>query len=453
MRMVGEKWDLVVAGAGPAGCTLAAKVAAAGSKVLVLGNAEEPGRGRDWVIDVEKTVFDVAGVPFPVKDALRDECESEVMLSPVAGHEIKLLPAPIVPIRNGVYVRQLATWASEKGARVQEGCTVLGPVMEAGAVTGVHYRGISGGEATASAPVVADCTGIVGAVRRDTPSDWVLNGEVDPSDIVLARREVRKVDVDKAAEEVEMGRIRSKVRTGIVSGIGTYSTQLYYLDLDKGYIDILVGIKPNPNLPTPDDWFRQKMEQWPFVGEKIFGDGGPIPIRRTWDSLVGDGLVVLGDCACQVIPAHGSGAASALIAADLVSKTVIRALGEGRYDRSALWDYCHAFQSGRGALLAYFDVMRKHTDNVGPKDVDKMIKYGILGAEENYSGMVPELYELGVAGALKKAVKGIPALHILAGFAGASMRANKLMKHYQEYPEKYSAQALSAWISGLSGLY
>ena len=33
------------------------------------------------------------------------------------------------------------------------------------------------------------------------------------------------------------------------------------------------------------------------------------------------------------------------------------------------------------------------------------------------------------------------------------MRANKLMKHYQAYPEKYSVQALSAWISGLSGLY
>ena len=67
--------------------------------------------------------------------------------------------------------------------------------------------------------------------------------------------------------------------------------------------------------------------------------------------------------------------------------------------------------------------------------------------------MVPELYELGVSGALKKVMKGIPALRILAGFAGASKKANKLLKHYREYPEKYSAQALSAWTSCLSGLY
>jgi flavin-dependent dehydrogenase len=375
------------------------------------------------------------------------------MVSPLEGHEITLLPAPIVPIRNGVYVKQLAAWAGEMGAEVRTGFAILGPIVEADTVTGVRYRGSNGTESTAHAQVVADCTGIVGAVRRKAPPGWELGGEVGQSEIVLARREVRKIDVDKAAEEVEMGRIRNKVRTGIVAGLGTYSTQLYYLDIDNGYIDILVGVKPKANLPTPEDWFKRKVEQWSFVGEKIFGDGGPIPIRRTWNSLVGDGLVVLGDSACQVIPAHGSGTASALIAADLASGTLIRALGKGRCDRSALWDYCHAFQSGRGALLAYYDVMRKHTDTLGPKDVDKMIKYGILSAQENYSAMVPELYELGVSGALKKAVRGIPALRILTGLAVASLNANKLMKHYKEYPDQYSAQALSAWISGLSGLY
>ena len=453
MNSVEEKWDLVIAGAGPAGCALAAKSAAHGFKVLVLEREDEPGRGRDWVVDVEKTVFEAADVPFPEGDALRDDCESEVMVSPVAGHEVTLLPAPIVPIRNGAYMRQLAAWAGEKGADIRTGHSVLGPVMEEGALKGVRYKGSNGAESTASASVVADCTGLTGAVRRYTPSEWAIDGDVGPPDIVLARREVRKVDVKAAAGEVEKGKIRNKVRTGIVSGIGTYSTQLYYLDLDEGYIDILVGVKPHPELPTPEEWFKRKLEEWTFVGDKIFGDGGPIPIRRSWDALVGDGFVVLGDSACQVIPAHGSGTASALIAADLASKTVIRALEKGRFDRAVLWDYCHAYQSGRGALLAYFDVMRRHTDTVGPRDVDKMIRYGILSAEENYSGSVPELYELGVSGALKKAIKAIPALNILAGFAGASMRANKLMKHYQQYPEKYSAEALSTWITGLSGLY
>jgi len=32
------------------------------------------------------------------------------------------------------------------------------------------------------------------------------------------------------------------------------------------------------------------------------------------------------------------------------------------------------------------------------------------------------------------------------------VRANKLMRHYQEHPGKYSAEALSIWISGLTGI-
>jgi len=40
---VEEKWDRVVAGAGPEGCSLAAKVASVGLRVLILEAMEEPG--------------------------------------------------------------------------------------------------------------------------------------------------------------------------------------------------------------------------------------------------------------------------------------------------------------------------------------------------------------------------------------------------------------------------
>ena len=83
---------------------------------------------------MEKTVFAAADIPFPEGDALRDDCESEVMVSPVAGHEVTLIPAPIVPIRNGAYMRQLAAWAGEKGADIRTGHSVLGPVIETGAI-------------------------------------------------------------------------------------------------------------------------------------------------------------------------------------------------------------------------------------------------------------------------------------------------------------------------------
>jgi len=109
---------------------------------------------------------------------------------------------------------------------------------------------------------------------------------------------------------------------------------------------------------------------------------------------VGEGLLLLVDSAFPVIPTHGSGTASALIAADQASRAVISAHGEGRSGREELWGYCHAFQSGRGALFAYYYAVGLHTDRLKTRDTDRMIKNGILTAEETYSGVVPELLKL-----------------------------------------------------------
>ncbi|MCJ7652433.1 MAG: hypothetical protein MUO75_01885 [Actinobacteria bacterium] len=135
---------------------------------------------------------------------------------------------------------------------------------------------------------------------------------------------------------------------------------------------------------------------------------------------MGEGLLLLGDSACPVIPTHGSGTASALIAADQASRAVISAHGEGRSGREEPGGgYCHAFQSGRGALLAYYYAVGLHTDRLKTRDTDRMIKNGILTAEETYSGLVPELLKLSFSGLLKKAVNGFTVMPPLLGFAPA----------------------------------
>ena len=442
-------WDLIVAGGGPAGCALAAKVASTGARVLLLEKEDEPGRGLSWIVDVESTAFEAAGVPFPGDDACRPEPERAVLVSPVSGREVDLIPSPTTPIRNDIYVRQLARWARDSGAEIRTGRGVRGPLLEGDVVAGVNFTDADGTNRNVSAPIVADCTGLVGAVRHGTPSAWGLNMDVDFFDIVVARRDVRRLDVEAAARAVQERLIENRVQVQGVSVHGGYSVEIYYMDLDQGYIDILIGAKPGPGIPTPDASFEKIFKRFPFIGEKIFGDGGAIPIRRTWDSLVGDGFLVVGDSACQVIPMHGSGTASALIAADLASKTISRALAEKRYDRAALWDYCYSFQSGRGALLAYYYALRLHADDMTSEDIDRMIRRGVLAAEDVHSGLVPEPFDPGPGILVKKFLKGILVLPLLFGFAKAGLRAEKLMKHYQRYPARYSPEELRSWVSRL----
>jgi hypothetical protein len=223
----------------------------------------------------------------------------------------------------------------------------------------------------------------------------------------------------------------------------------FYLDIEGGFADILVGIKPSAGLPTADERFDQVLGEAGFIGEKIFGDGGPIPIRRPLDTLAADGLVVLGDSACQVIPASGSGTASALIAADIASMVVGRALGEGRWDRTALWGYCREFQSRRGALLAYYDVLRAFTDTMESSDIEWLIAKGILTAEEITSGLVPRVFRPRPAAMVQKLLRGYGRPGLLTAFAATGIRAQRLMGHFRKYPERYSESALEDWVESL----
>ena len=441
-------WDLVVAGAGPAGCALAAKCARRGARVLLLDRGKAPGEGREWIVDVEETAFDAASVPRPGAEALWKEPEKTVIASPSGEHVVELPPTPLVPVRNGDYVRQLASWAAESGARLLTGATVVGPLFENGAVAGVSV--MTGGSAESiTSHITADCTGIAGTLRNDTPEAWGISRPVLPVDTVLARREVRRIDAGAAAHAIRERAVSDRLRTDRTGAHGAYSVESFYLDLEGGFVDMLVGIKPSPGLPSADDRFQELIREFGFIGEKIFGDGGPIPIRRPLDALAADGLVVLGDSACQVIPASGSGTASALIAADIASRAVASALGEGRYDRSALWGYCREFQSGRGALLAYYDVLRTFTDTLEERDLEWLIARGVLTAEEVTSGLVPRVFKPRPTALIRKLFRGYSRVGLLSAFAATGIKAQKVMRHFRKYPERYEERALADWVNRL----
>lgn len=441
-------YDVLVAGAGPAGCALAAKCAGAGARVLLVEAAGSPGEGRDWIVDVEESAFGAAGVPRPGPDALWKEPEKTVVSSPSGRHVLDLPPTHLVPTRNGAYVKELAAWAESSGATLLTGARVRGPLVEGGAVKGVSIFS-DGSTEPVRAKVVADCTGIAGAVRSGAPASWGMSAAVGASDIVLARREVLGVDPVAARRAVDSGKVSNRLRTDRTGATGAYSVESFYLDIEGGFADILVGIKPGPRLPTADERFEEIVSGHGFIGEKIFGDGGPIPIRRPLDALVGDGLLVLGDSACQVIPVSGSGTASALIAAHLASRAVAGALGEGRFDRGALWPYARAFQAERGALLAYYDVMRSFTDTLDSGDVEWLIAHGILTAEEITSGLAPRVFKPRPLAMLEKVARGRGRLKLLAAFAAVGLRAQRVHRHFRRYPATYDPGAMSRWIAGV----
>jgi flavin-dependent dehydrogenase len=443
-----DRWDLIVAGAGPSGCALAAKVAGSGGKVLLLERESEPAAGRDWVVDVERSTFAAARVPPPEEEDLFAEPDRTVLVTSDRRHSIELMDPPLVPVRNSRYVKRLSRWAVSEGAVLRTSCVASEPIIRDGAAVGL-MASVGGGEPEPFyGSIIADCTGISGKLRRKTPASWLLDPAVSPSDIVLARRETRRIDPVEVRKAIEPGLMMDRVRIDRSGAQGVYSIETCFLDLDAGFVDILVGVKPGSG-PGADERFAAILRERPYIGEKVFGDGGPIPIRRGLDTLVADGLLVLGDCACQTIPAHGSGTASALLAADLASASILRALEVGRSDRQALWGYNYAFQAGRGAVLAYYDVVRRHTEHLTVPQFDALIAAGVLSPREVYSGLIPEVPHMGPAEILSKLSRGRRTLGLLAGFAKAGISAERTMKHFADYPSFYRPGAVEEWAKGM----
>lgn len=440
------EWDLLVAGAGAAGCALAAKAAECGARVLLLERNAAPGEGRDWIIDMSFDTFDKARVPRPSADEVFSEPAHTFLVTEDRSCMLPLHTSPLVPVRNVPYLAKLKDWAVTSGATVRTGCEARQLILEGGMARGAVVS--SGGrDEPVRALVTADCTGIAGTLRMQAPASWGISEELRGEDIVLARRETRRIDTGAARAAQAEGFMTDGFRLDRTAFQGAYSVETCFLDLDRGFVDILVGVKPGSG-PTADEHFGAMLDERPYIGEKVFGDGAPIPVRRPLDAFTGEGLVVLGDSACQVIPAHGSGAASAMIAADCCAPAVLNAIRKGRADREALWGYNYDFMTRRGAMLAYYDVVRRQTEAFGAQVVERMIKSGVMGADEVYTGLTLNRPKIGLAVIASKR-GAYKVAEILPALAGAGIRGELARRHYMHYPPVHRPGRLEDWKKGM----
>jgi len=81
----GETWkmyDLIVVGAGTAGCMVAQRTAAQGYKVLLLDRKPLDDLGHTWVNGVERGVFSRVGIPDPPGEETMSSPLSSRLMSP-----------------------------------------------------------------------------------------------------------------------------------------------------------------------------------------------------------------------------------------------------------------------------------------------------------------------------------------------------------------------------------
>jgi len=360
--------DVAVLGAGTAGAATALHCARRGMRVLLIDKQQRDACGARWVNGVNVRQFAEADIALPVGD----ECISDpVNFHLIAQYGPSRVVVPgdvhgIMDVDMRLLVQRLQDDAEAQGVVFLDGVDVTSSDDE------LRRGEVRIGDDTYRAKVVVDASGLAGRHLLQGP-------RVPREHICVASQAVFDVkDHNKADAFFE----RNGVPVGEVccfSGVeGGYS--IINVRKDDDHIAILTGSIPalglQPGGKMLDDFVAEHDD---IFGERLFGGTRAIPLRRPRD-VMGDGRVAaVGDAACQVFSAHGSGIAQGMIAG--------RVLAEVLSGGGTPADYSRAFLRRHGGLLAAYDLFRRLSSTFSPDDLRLLMQSGLFDAHAAGSGM------------------------------------------------------------------
>ncbi len=381
MTELPSSWDVLVVGAGSAGAAAARNLARAGRSVLAVDARPLDGAGAQWVNALPAWMFERADIALPLEPELRASGPHYVMLDAHGERRGALPRSPLLFVDMRRLIDRLQREACEAGATLVGGASVRAVRLVEGRPSSARLSIVDASGAERSQEVAArlfvDASGMAGVLRTRVPSLAREAPSPKGADVCAAAQEVRRiVDVEGARAFLTRVGARSRDAIGYLGLQGGFSTLLLQLDLEAKEVEILTGATALPEYPSGQKMLRDFVARERWIGERVFGGSGAIPIRRPYERLAVPGLALIGDAACQVFPAHGSGIGAGLIAARMLADAV-----SGFDDPGAgapLARYEAAFHRETGALLAAYDVFRRLAQSLPPNDVRALLASGLL---------------------------------------------------------------------------
>ena len=468
-----DRYRVVIAGAGPAGCVLARDLARAGVDVTVFEKSIYEELGHDWSDAVERAALEEAGFSLPqegsvhtgplvkTSDALgpRGDGPAEGIFEEHGYPEMEVW-APDYSCAKKIQFRYITTDRRGLGLLLARSAEQAGAEFlyrrEAGGllhsdseITGIRVRNLEdGSESDEKADIVVDAAGFAGALRFDLPGSLPSAAELSrpfrPGDFARVFRTVRRRSPDTVDE------IRDHYRYGYHTG---YQWVQYLNDRE---IDVGAGVKDDPANPDPKEIVEEFIARHPSISNReVRGGGGRCLVGRSPYSLVTSGFLALGDSAGQTIPMTGCGTGGAMAGARLAAAALIRAAESGRSDIAALYPYSYGWfvESGRGASYAALTALRNSLQTLSHGEISYLFRKDILDTQMLTASINGSFLEPGLADTVKALVRGITRPGILMKLNGAISIGRKIYRHYLSYPREYDPAVFARWVARADALF
>ena len=372
--------DVLVVGAGSAGAAAALALARDGRSVMLVDKRQRGTTGARWVNAIPRWCFERSGFGAPRASALfvshaPGEDRAMHLVAPGGKARVVMRGVDVLHVDMRALVGDLVDRAEAAGALLRRG-RVADVAVEGGRARAVSFEDGSA-RFTVRARLIVDASGIGGAVRRRVGVLSRACPDAEPRDRCVAAQAQYEVR-DRGALSAFLSRHGLRPGDDVAfSGVaGGYSTLTLFTRKDLSEVGVLAGSIPSLGVLDGGALLDRFIADAPFLGARIYGGRGAIPLRRPYTTLGAGAVALVGDAACQVYSSHGSGVGIGLLAARALADAVRPHDDAGR--REALEAYGRRFRGAHGGLLAASDAFRRHVQGLGPGDLDRMLGAGLL---------------------------------------------------------------------------
>lgn len=451
-----QSYDVVVVGGGPSGVMSAITIAKSGYKVILLdkkGYEKIGDKNCGDAIDMThlNDLKDILNDPYPSLE--KGEANSRIKRITIASGGIKnkisatQLDGYIV--NRLKYGQKLLKNAEELGVEIRHSTSVKDIIVEGEQIVGVICSNREKGEYEIRGKIIIDASGYIGKIRKLIPDN--IRGDIDldlPDKYGIATyREIIELTNEHEFPEEIVWFYHDNVP---VPG--------YLWIFTEGQRRLNIGITWPRDIPYPEGKSLKKLYHEfldPYFNPKeytvINAGGGNIPMRPMFDSLVFNGVILVGDAAAAVDPTTFEGHGPALESGRYAGKTAIRALEKNNVTQEGLWPYNCDFARYPGGTFAQSFVFSLLLREMGTENLSFLIKRGIVSEQDLIVIFQDPDQKIGLSAQIKKVIKAFPRLRLLIKLKKTLDLLDEVKAHYMEYPEK--PNGLDTWIEKRNNLF
>jgi geranylgeranyl reductase family protein len=426
-----EKYDVIIVGAGTAGCLAAKTIAESGLKVCIVEKKNSEQIGEKICGDaLGEHHLKYLGLEKPTGDELEARIDGIKIYSPDENTVFTIADKDFVGylLNRRLFGQWLLKKAVDGGAVLEDNMNFRSPIIEKGAAAGLTAKNMKTGQVVQlRSKVVVDASGFFAVVRHLLPEGMGIDRDVANEDVEACYREIRQLKHETENTRFCEIYLNQKVAPG---------GYVWIFPKGGARVNVGVGICMRGKYPSPKKQLYDNTFKKPAFEDSLVLNGGAWfdPTRRPLDNMVGNGIMLSGDAASLVNPIHGGGIGPSMISGYLAGQTIVEALAKGEPTKEALWSYNKKYVQTYGKKQASLDVFRMFLLSCSDEDLNYGMNEKLLTEDDVLKAGMGEDFHLNITETAKRVFRGIRRVGFLNKLRLTVTMMRQVGAHYNNYP-------------------